>query len=264
MVDDHARRKGWRAVHPGVYALTHAPLTRHQRWTAATLTAPATFLSHASAACWGIRAFDASWETVTRPGSGGSRRFGDVLVSHSRTLTGNVTARDGIAITTAARTLIDLAPHLTVYALARAFRETLRLRVTTGPDVHAAISRHRGRRGIAALVDLACRYAHLPHFRTRSNAEARTLEILHDAGVEPPLVNGRIAGEEADLAWRRSRRIIEIDGPEYHRFPDEDARKQAVWESAGYAVRRIESGLIYDHPERLLALVPPNVRNTTL
>src|SRR5205823_1069130 len=71
------RRRGWRVVHPGVYCLTSAPMTREQRWVAATLTARNTLLSHASAgSCWGFRPIDAPFETVVRAGSGGPRRMG--------------------------------------------------------------------------------------------------------------------------------------------------------------------------------------------
>ena len=64
----------------------------------------------------------------------------------------------------------------------------------------------------------------------------------------------RIAGEEADLVWPARRWIIEIDGPQYHRFPEEDARKERAWQGAGYTVRRIPSDDIYERPERLIAL----------
>ena len=70
-----------------------------------------------------------------------------------------------------------------------------------------------------------------------------------------PRVNTRIAGEEADLAWPERRLIIEIDGPQYHHFPDEDTRKQRIWEAAGYTVRRIGSDVVYRQPARLIALV---------
>ena len=48
--------------------------------------------------------------------------------------------------------------------------------------------------------------------------------------------------------------IIEIDGPQYHRFREEDARKQERWERAGFTVRRIPSDAVYDDPDRLIAL----------
>src|SRR3712207_4316560 len=60
------------------------------RWMGATLTAPGTVLSHNSAAAaWGFRPQHAPFETVTRPGSGGRRRHGGVLVHRSTTLDGN-------------------------------------------------------------------------------------------------------------------------------------------------------------------------------
>ena len=75
MIDHRVETHGWRVVHRGVYALTNAPLTQHQRWIAAALTTPDSVLSHASAgACWGFRPFEASFETITCPGSGGRRR----------------------------------------------------------------------------------------------------------------------------------------------------------------------------------------------
>lgn len=255
MIEHRVARHGWRVIHLGVYALNAAPLTRHQRWLAATLTTQDTFLSHASAAaCWGFRPYDGSYETVCRPGSGGRYRRPGLLVLRSRTLDGDTTRRDGIPITTAPRTLIDLAPHLTAREVGRALREAVRLRATTMPELAAALERHRQRRGTPQLAGVIHRYRSLPYARTRSPAEARGLEILHDAGVEIPLVNTRIAGEEADFAWPWRERIIEIDGPQYHRFRDEDARKETCWRAAGYDVRRIPSDAVFAEPRRLLAL----------
>ena len=191
---------------------------------------------------------------VTRPGSGGRRRLGGVLVLRSTTLRGDTTRLNGIPITTGARTLIDEAPRLNDKQLGRAFREASRLKVTSTQQLFRTLDRNRGRRGTARVKELAIRYSALPHNRTRSNAEALGLEVLHDAGIEPPQVNIKIAGEEADLAWPKHRLIIEIDGPQYHQFADEDARKQRVWERAGYVVRRLPSDTVYDDPSRLLAL----------
>jgi hypothetical protein len=253
MIDHRVKKHGWRVVHPGVYALTHAPLSRRQRWMAAALTSPDSFLSHASAgACYGFRPFDGRFETITRPGRGGRRRLGGVLVFWSGTLDGDTTRHDGIPITTPARTLVDLASAIDDQATGRMFREALRLRTTTAMEVRETVERHRGRRGTRLLRDLANRYAKLPYDRTRSNPEALALELLHDAGVEPPRVNIRVAGEEADLVWPARRRIVEIDGGQFHQFPEEDARKERAWKKAGYTVRRLPSDAVYRHPARLL------------
>jgi hypothetical protein len=140
-------------------------------------------------------------------------------------------------------------------SVGRMFREALRLKTTTVRRMELALDRHRGRRGTRLLRELATRYGDIPYERARSDAEARGLELLHDSGAEPPLVNHRVAGEEADLVFLRRREIIEIDGPQFHRFSDEDERKQAKWEAAGFRVIRLPSWEIYNRPELLAALV---------
>src|SRR4051794_36906700 len=101
MVDHRVAETGWRLVHPGVYALAHAPLTRRQRWIAATLTAPGSVRSPAGGgACWGFRPFGGSFEIVPRPGRGGRRRLGRVLVFRPPTLEGAPPRHEGIAIAT--------------------------------------------------------------------------------------------------------------------------------------------------------------------
>lgn len=252
MIEQRVHDHQWRVVHPGVYALTRAPLTRRQLWIAATLSAPGTVLSHASAgACWAFRPWQGAFEMVTRHGSGGPRLIGSLRVARSSTLDGQVTETDGIPIVTAERALIDLAPALGTTQLGRGFREALRLKTTTANAVSRAL---HGQRGTAALVALCDRYATIPYHRCRSDAECRALEVLHDAGVAPPAVNERVAGVEADLSWPARRLIVEIDGPQFHQFAEEDARKQAIWERAGYSVRRIPSGHVYHRPGRLIAL----------
>ena len=66
-------------------------------------------------------------------------------------------------------------------------------------------------------------------------------------------MNVRIAGVEADFSWPERRLILELDGPDFHQFPEEDARKQAIWEAAGWEVHRLSTQDVYDHPERVIA-----------
>src|SRR3954451_9095166 len=113
MVAQHRRRRGWRGIHPGVYVLTSAPLRREQLWFAAVLRAPGSALSHGSAAaCYGFHRFERGFEVVTRPGQGGRRRHGRLLVFRSKRLDDDLAMHRGLPIPTAARTLIDLAPGL--------------------------------------------------------------------------------------------------------------------------------------------------------
>jgi len=251
---DHALAS-LRFVHDGVALTGQGPITRHQRWLAATLTTPGSVLSHASAgALHGIRPWQAGFEVVTRPGSGGPRRFGDLLVCRSTTVTDHVALSDGVPFTTAARTIVGLAAHLTERQRAKAVREAIRLRVTTALELRLVAAAHRGRRGVAGLGALAARLEQLPIVRTRSDAEARALEVLAAAGRTGHELNRRISGEEADLSWPATRRILEIDGPRWHQDPVEDARKERVWRAAGWEVHRIPSAVVFDEPERLVGL----------
>jgi very-short-patch-repair endonuclease len=259
MIEDHAWRHGWRVLHQGVYAVSRGPLSRHQRWLAATLSAPNTYLGAASAgACYGFREWEGTYETVVRPGSGGPRRMGALLVARSTALKGQTTTHGGIPIVSAPLALIQLAPHLGKRHLGRGFRESIRLKTTTANEIARTLAGQRGTRVLAELCD---RYATIPYHRCRSDAESRALEILHDAGITSPQVNVRVGGIEADLVWRKWRLIIEIDGGQFHLFSDEDARKEFAWRAAGYTVRRLSSDDVYHRPHRLLALV--NVPDAT-
>jgi hypothetical protein len=223
----------------------------------ATLTAPETYLSHVSAGSafevWGL---PRRFEIVTRPGNGGPKRHGNVLVFHSRTLAGETTTLKGIPITTVERTLLDLARSVSNRALARALREAVRLELTSLTALVDYLGQVRGRRGAARLAKTVARYAGLPIERARSGAEVRAMEVLRDADRPLPELNKRRAGEEADLSWARERRIIEIDGGPFHLDAGEDARKQGVWEAAGWIVHRIPSDDVYERPWRLLDLAP--------
>lgn len=249
-------------VEEGVFA--HAPVLEHDdwgHWMGATLTAPGTVLSHFSAAsASGFWSLPRAFETVTRPGNGGPRRHGGILVFRSTTLEGEVTTLRGVPITSTARTVLDLAARVGDRALARAVRDAIRLGLTTTEALADTLGRHRGRRGSRRLAAVLARYTGLPIDRARSGAEVRALEILRAARCPAPRLNVRIADEEADLSWARHRLIIEIDGGPFHLDVGEDARKQASWEAAGWTVRRLCSDDVYERPERLLTIAPvPNV-----
>ncbi|MGI9021252.1 MAG: hypothetical protein ACR2G3_11145 [Solirubrobacterales bacterium] len=246
-------------VEMGVFAVP--PVLQHDdwgRWMGATLTAPGTGLSHESAAAaYGFWSLRRRYETVTRRGNGGPRRHGGILVYRSSTLAGNRDRLNGIPITSVGRTVIDLAAHQSSKALARSVREAIRLELTSLDALGDCLGRHHGRRGAGRLGATIARYAGLPLEQARSGAEIRALEVLRAAGRELPRLNARIAGEEADLSWPRHHLIIEIDGRPFHLDKGEDARKQGRWEAAGWTVRRLPSGDVYEHPHRLLTLAPP-------
>jgi hypothetical protein len=247
----------YEAVEEGVYAIAPARDDDWAKWMGATLTAPGTVLSGVSAAAaWGFWGVERQFEIVTRPGNGGPRRHGGLLVHRSTTLEGECTELRGIPITTPTRTLLDLARSVGDRALARALREGVRLERTTLEDVGEGLGRHRGRRGTRRLAEAVARYSGLPLERVRSGAEIRALQILRSAGRPLPALNVRVAGEEADLVWSRQRLIIEVDGGPFHLDAGEDARKETAWRAARWTVRRIPADDVYEQPHRLIHLAP--------
>lgn len=48
---------------------------------------------------------------------------------------------------------------------------------------------------------------------------------------------------------------MEVDGPQFHQFPDEDGRKEQAWRGKGFDIQRISSDEVYGAPASLVALV---------
>jgi hypothetical protein len=247
-------------VEQGVFAVAPVLDDDWGRWMGATLTSPRTFLCRISAAAaWGLLSLRRPFETVVRPGRGGPRRHGGMLVYRSLMLEGDCTKVRGVPATTVPRTLLDIAAEVSDRALARAVREAVRLEAATLETLGDALGKYRGRRGARRLAHTLARYKGLPLERARSGAEIRALEVLREAGVPLPRLNARIGCEEADLSWPDARLIIEIDGGPFHLDIGEDSRKQRIWAAAGWAVRRLSADDVYEHPHRLLRLAPPSV-----
>src|SRR3954471_18879419 len=79
------RTRDLRRLHDGVFVTGDAPLTRLQRWWAATLTAPGSVLAFASAgAAYEMRPWESTFEVIVRPGSGGPRRQNTLLVCKTK------------------------------------------------------------------------------------------------------------------------------------------------------------------------------------
>lgn len=254
-----------REVHNGVYLSGHAPPTWTQLWKAAELTTPESRLGFWSGATLvGMRHRDRMPTTIVRPGTGGPEfvpprpgRIGSLLIYRSMAhLDTDTIIRDGIETLSASRNLLDLVPKLGETKAKRLARETLRLKAATPVDLNAVVAKHHGRRGVARLRRIVKLYAELPFDRARSDPEIVAAELIAAAGLPAPAVNVVIAGAEADLVYLKHRKIVELDGPQYHQFPEEDARKQKLWEDAGFTVDRLPTGDVYDRPHLLLALVP--------
>jgi hypothetical protein len=181
-----------------------------------------------------------------------------------------IEVRNGVACTTPARTLVDLAGMVGLATLRKtigraAIRKKLDLQA-----VDLAIHNAKRRRGLRAL-ELAL----LP-YRTkdgkvpdvRSDFETLVLPRLLDMGLPHPSCNAwlHLEGERflVDFLWDEAQVIVETDGRETHETPtafQSDRRRDQFLAAAGYRVLRVtwnqvhgESAAVLDRVNRALSL----------
>jgi hypothetical protein len=213
-VRDRAAGGRLRRAHSGIYAVDR--LDDRGRWMAAVLACgPNAVLSHRSAAAlWGFCDAGARVD-VSAPTRAGRSRTG-IDVHRAGTLgPGEVTVRERIPCTSAARTLLDLAAVLDRRPLERALDRAEELGVFDLDALHELLRRHPRRRGRRVLASVLADYD--GPTTTRSDSEELMLALVTRAGLPRPRVNAWIAldrnrGYEADFLWPDFRLIVEVDG----------------------------------------------------
>jgi predicted transcriptional regulator of viral defense system len=210
-------------VHRGVYAVGHRRLARHGRWIAAVLACGhEAVLSHRSAAAlWRLAASRGSRVEVTAASRGRVRRAGIELHQVRQFHPEDRSEREGIPVTSVARTLLDFAEVVDPRRLERAFEEADRLQLLNLREIERTCGRNPGRRGLKPLRALLSEAQ--PVLETRSELERRFLSFCRDAQLPPPAVNVIVAGYEVDALWVDRRLVVELDGYAFHRTAEEPA-----------------------------------------
>jgi hypothetical protein len=201
-------------LHRGVYALRRDQLRPEAYWLAAVLACgPGAVLSHQSAAAlWGIRPSAAMRVSVSVPSLNGRRQRPGIQLHRSRRLPAEeVTVHMGIAVTTVARTLLDLADVLAPQPLKRTIDEAEYLRLLDWPALTAVVDGNPGRRGTIVL-ELAA----TPPELSTSSLEDAFLALLDRHGLPRPRVNVPMLGYTLDFLWPQARLIVETDGRGAH------------------------------------------------
>ena len=239
-------------MHHGVYAVGHTVLGPRGRWMAAVLACrPQAVLSHAAAgALWELRASEATIIDVTVPGSGGRQRRKGLRVHRARRLEGQTTTKDGIPVTTPARTILDLAAKLDGRPLERLLDQAENTRLTDLPTLVALARAHPHHRGARKLLDKL--QTHEPGTTlTKSVLEERFLALCRQAGLPQPGVNDDVEGLEVDFVFKDHRVLVETDSWRHHKSRDafeNDRRRDATHAAAGYRTLRFTHRQITDDP----------------
>ncbi len=206
-----------RRLHPfmgeGAYLVGHDDPPPLARELAALLIAGArAVVSHGSAAVlW--RLLPADIEAPIHLTLNAQRRSTDDLTFHrSKLLRREVRTLHGdIRVTSAARTIADVAHDLDHEDLERVVADAIRRRLTTERE----LARYaQGRRGAAKLRSVLRLKGGAQW--TRSKAEQEFLKLVRGAGLPSPRMNKRRDGKGRDAVWDDERVIAEIDSRTFH------------------------------------------------
>jgi hypothetical protein len=231
-------------LHRESYAVGHRRLSQRGLWMAAVLACGSgAVLSHEDAAAlWGLAGTRSPTDVTAPRGRQGRPRRDGIRLHRSRTLEGTErTARNGIPVTTVARTLFDLAEGTDPTSLGRLWEEADKLHLLRIDAVAAAYergrSRHRARARIRPLL-LEARYAE----RTRSALEDRFAAFCRHFELPPPAKNVLVLEKEVDAAWLDRKLLVELDSWEHHAHRaafERDRKRDVALLIAGYRTARV-------------------------
>jgi very-short-patch-repair endonuclease len=229
---------------PGVYRVGHRAPSTESRYLAAVLACGegAVLSGTAAAHLFGLVKSGPPAPEVTALRT---RRIRGVITRRVRRLDPRdlSTYRD-IPITTAARTVIDLAAVLPLDELARACHEAEVRHHLTRPQVEATLARRPNPPGAAKLQAIFDGDVSV----TLSKLERAFLTQLKSARLPLPQTNRRAGGRYVDCRWPGRRLTIELDGYRYHHTRhawEQDRRREREARARGDEFRRYTYGDVF-------------------
>jgi very-short-patch-repair endonuclease len=177
--------------------------------------------------------------TAPRGRQGIDRRTG-IWIHRCRLHPEDRVIRDGIPVTSVARTLFDLAEVDDESRLCRAWQEADRLHLLPLRAVEEVCERGYGRRALRPIRRLLAEAS--AAVRTRSPLEDRFREFYEKHRLPPPATNVTVLDHEVDALWPQARLIVELDSFEFHRHRaafESDRARDADRLLAGYRTIRV-------------------------
>lgn len=236
----------------GVLRVAGVPTTPRAALAEALLLAGdgAVLCRRGAARFWEVEQFG-TIDVARAAGGGGSA---GVKVRRGRLLASEWIVRDGLAVVTPSRMLLELAAMFERQRFERLFAraEVLQL-VDLGAIARTLARRPRGS-GSRALRELAGLTSSAVRPRVRSELERRFLRFVVELGLPEPETNAVLEiGEErfeVDCVWREQGLIAEVDGRAFHgdvRSYEEDRRRDrrlgaAHWRVVRVTAEQIEAG----------------------
>ena len=262
----HLVASGWcRRVALGVYRIVGAPQTPDQLLFAAVAAhGPDAVASHRSAArLWQIPGFKLARPEITLPHvENRRRRLGTVhgsLLLPPR----HITVRNSIRVTTAARTLFDLAGHERVDKVGRSLDDAVHRGLCTLRQVNQVffVLAGRGRTGTVAMRRLleARGEGHVP---PASDLERRARKVFGLGGLSMPEFEVQLGDDEfigrVDCYWRAAKLVVELDSRKFHgglHAREADRNRDNRLMASGWRVIRVTWDDLRDRPNETVDLI---------
>jgi hypothetical protein len=238
-------------VYRGVYRVGHAAASTEARYMAAVKAC-----GEGSALCGRAAAFLLSLVTGSPPPP-------EVMATGRRSIEGintrrarNIDRRDrmtfaGIPVTSVPRTLVDLAPVLSLDALALVCHEAGGKYQTTPRQVEAVLARHPTSPGAGKLRRVMRGEVHV----SLSALERGFLDLLRANGLPLPRTNRRAGSKRVDCRWPGHRLTVELDSYRFHnsrRSWEQDRRREREAFARGDEFRRYTWGDVFEDPRLML------------
>ena len=257
-----AMARGW--LHPvfhAVYNVGHRRLSWQGKLLAATLACgEGSVISHGSAA-WllGLVAQHPEAIDLIAPVEAGRKIAGIRRRFVPLPSGGEVWRREGVPVTSPARTIVDVAGISDSKGLAEVIEQAAILGLLNVSAIDRILNGHR-RRGanrLRRVIEPWRRYK--PGIKIRSRMEAKLLPMLSVAALPVPETNVRLRvgarTYEVDFLWRRQKVIVETDGGRFHDNPaagQRDSDRNHALTGAGYRVPRLGWEDLRDRPEETM------------
>lgn len=168
----------------------------------------------------------------------------------------DIRTRNGIPVTSPARTVLDLAGSLDELELEAAMLIAFKKQGLRTSQMQDVIARYPYAKGVARLRALLDQPQTLHD--TRSLYERRLLRLLHEAELPLPVTNVNVAGHLVDALWPDLKLVVEFDSWGHHGGRDSfetDRLRDQHLAATGHQAIRITARQINDRPYALVARI---------
>jgi hypothetical protein len=253
-------RRSCTRIYRNVYQRRDSALTAKDRAVAAWLWSgrKAVVAGNSAAALLG-----AEWVDPHAPAEliSGRKRPPPLIVTRNESLlAGEITAVNGVAVTSPSRTAFDLGRRTGLVAAVVAVDSLARATGLSVDEVQPLVEAHRGARGMKQLRQVLA----LADAGAESPQETRTRLVIISAGLPRPRTQIAVRNEwgavlaRIDMGWGQWRVGVEYDGAQHWTDPRiraNDIDRAAELERRGWRIIRVSADLLRNRPDIVIARI---------